>query len=177
MTPTLLDTVKQLLVNQFQAALCTLGVCIDRCPDALWDAPVANLKFCQVAFHTLFFADLYLGHDVKSISQQSFHRANPQFFCDYEELEHKPQTQTYDKPGIKDYLQHVRAKATSVIMAETAESLAATPGFEWHKFSRAEMHVYNTRHLQHHAAQLILRLRLDVKGFDIPWIGSGWRDL
>jgi hypothetical protein len=177
MTSPILDTVKQLLANQFQAALCTLGICIDRCPDPIWNAPVANLKFCQVAFHTLFFTDLYLGHDVQSLRQQPFHQANPQFFRDYEELEHRPQTLMYDKPAIQSYLQHVRGKAVTVIGAETPESLAVCPGFEWLKFSRAEVHVYNIRHVQHHAAQLILRLRLDAKEVGIPWIGSGWRDL
>jgi len=37
---------------------------------------------------------------------------------------------------------------------------------------RAELHVYNIRRIQHHAAQLNLRLRLDTN-VDIPWIGSG----
>jgi hypothetical protein len=176
MTSPLLDTLRQLLASQFQAALCTLSLCVDRCPDDLWNAPVAHLKFCQVAFHALFFADLYLGRDVRSLHQQPYHQANPQFFRDYEELENRPQTLTYDKPGITAYLQHVRTKAATVIAAETAESLADTPGFEWHTFSRAQTHAYNTRHLQHHAAQLSLRLRLGASA-DIPWIRSGWRDL
>ena len=41
--------------------------------------------------------------------------------------------------------------------------------------SRAELYVYNTRHLQHHAAQLSLRLRLDA-GVHTPWFGGGWRE-
>jgi hypothetical protein len=40
---------------------------------------------------------------------------------------------------------------------------------------RAELHVYNIRHIQHHSAQLIMRLRLDCD-VDVPWISSGWRD-
>jgi MFS superfamily sulfate permease-like transporter len=32
---------------------------------------------------------------------------------------------------------------------------------------------YITRHIQHHAAQLILRLRRDFE-VDIPWFKSGW---
>ncbi|MBC7855863.1 MAG: hypothetical protein IAF94_20740 [Pirellulaceae bacterium] len=35
----------------------------------------------------------------------------------------------------------------------------------------ARLHV---RHIQHHAAQFILRLRLDTE-VEIPWIGAGWR--
>jgi hypothetical protein len=42
------------------------------------------------------------------------------------------------------------------------------------QFSRGELHVCNFRHLQHHAAQLSLRLRSDA-GVEIPSVGSGWR--
>ena len=51
----MLDTTKAVLVNQLHAALSTLNACIERCPDAAWDGPIANLTFCQVVFHALFF--------------------------------------------------------------------------------------------------------------------------
>ena len=170
----MLDTLKQLIAQQFEAALCTLSACIDRCPETVWNARVGNLAFCQVAFHTLFYADYYLGRDEASF-RQPFHRDNPQFFRDYEELEDRVQVQLYDKPSVQKYVQHVRTKAAQAIAAETAETLGAWSGFERRTFSRAELYVYNMRHLQHHAAQLSLRLRLDAK-LEIPWFGSGWRD-
>ena len=172
----MLDIVKEVLTSQFQAALCTLNACIARCPEAAWDAPIGNLKFCQVAFHTLFFADLYLGHDVKSLSRQPFHRAHADYFRNYEELEDRMVQLLYDKPTTLAYVQHVREKSAQAIAAETQESLMTRPGFEWLKFSRAEVYGYNTRHLQHHAAQLSLRLRIDHK-IEIPWIGTRWREL
>jgi hypothetical protein len=58
-TNVMLDTIKQLLISQFEASLCTVGHCVGRCPDSVWNAPVAKYPFCQVAFHTLFFADFY----------------------------------------------------------------------------------------------------------------------
>jgi hypothetical protein len=51
--------------------------------------------------------------------------------------------------------------------------LAGPSGFRRRKCSRAELHVYNVRHIQHHAAQLILRLRLDTD-VDVPWVGQAW---
>ncbi|MEK6262388.1 MAG: DinB family protein [Planctomycetota bacterium] len=169
----MLDTFKELVTNQFAAAFCMLETCNDRCPDAAWDAPVANLKFCQVAFHTLFYADFYLGRNADALRRQPFHHDHQQFFRDYEELEDRTQVLLYDKPSIKTYLDHCRKKALEVIAAETAESLAGPSGFERRTFSRAELHVLNIRHIQHHAAQLSLRLRIDFHQ-DIPWIGSGW---
>ena len=44
------------------------------------------------------------------------------------------------------------------------------------RISLAELYVFIIRHVQHHAAQLILRLRLDAD-LDVPWIGAGWREL
>ena len=169
----MLDTFKQLLAHQYQATLCTLNACIDCCPEAAWDAPVANLTFSQVAFHTLFFTDLYLAPDVESLRTQTFHRDHPGFFRDYEELEPRRQQHGYDRPSIKRYLEHCREKARAVILAETEQSLNGPSGFDWKEYNRAELHVTNIRHIQHHAAQLSLRLRIDF-GVDVPWVGSGW---
>lgn len=172
----MLNTLKTLLAGQFSAALATLNLCIERCPDVAWNAPVANLKFCQVAFHTLIFADLYLGRDDEhTFRRQPFHLAHADVFRDYEEMEDRPQQLLYEKPFIRLYMQHCRTKVVEIIAAETAESLAAPCGLPRRNFSRAELYIYNTRHLQHHAAQLSLRLRLD-HGVDIPWVSSGWRD-
>ena len=170
----MVDTFKELIARQFEAALCTLNTCIEQCPAAAWDAPVANLAFCQAVFHALFYADCYLGKDSASLRQQAFHREHPDFFRDYEELEDREQQLMYDKEAIITYLAFCRRKASEVIAAETADTLRERCGFDWLPFSRAELYVYNIRHVQHHAAQLSLRLRLSA-GVDIPWAGSGWR--
>jgi hypothetical protein len=172
----MLDTVKELIANQFEAVFCTLNVCIDRCPEISWEVSVANHRFCQVAFHTLFYADFYLGPDEESFRRQPFHRDHADFFRGYEEFEDHAPTLLYDKPSIQTYLEHCRQKASETIALETAESLTAPACFARRCFSRAELHVYNIRHVQHHAAQLSLRLRLDSQQ-DIPWIGSGWREM
>jgi hypothetical protein len=170
----MLASIKTLLTNQFEAALCTLDASIDHCPDAGWNVRVGNLVFCQVAFHTLFYTDFYLGLDEESFRHQPFHLANAGFFRDYEELLDRPQVLLYDKPGVKAYLEHCRTKAAAAICAETADSLTSPCGFPRRNMTRAELYVYNMRHVQHHAAQLSLRLRLDF-GQNISWVGSGWQ--
>ena len=171
----MLETFKQLLAHQYAAALCTLNACIERCPDANWNAPVGSLAFCQVAFHALFFTDLYLGQDKEALRRQPFHRDHERFFRDYEELEDRPQQWLYERPFIRAYLGHCRDKASQAVAAETEQTLEARAGFG-RDYSRAELHVVNIRHLQHHAAQLSLRLRLDAH-VQVPWFGSGWRDV
>lgn len=159
------------VIHQFQAAFAMLDRCVDHCPASQWESPVVNLKFCQVAFHALFFTDVYLGVDLKSLREQSFHREHPELFADYEELEDRPQQQIYSKDDAKMYLQHCRDKAEAVIGGETEASLAMTPGFDWLEFSRAEVHLYNLRHLNHHIAQLSMRLRMGT-GDGVAWVKS-----
>jgi len=170
----MLDTVKELLAHQYEAALCTLNHCIGRCPESAWNAPVGNLAFCQVAFHTLFFTDLYLGADEAALRRQTFHREHDDVFRDYEELEPRPQQLFYKRPWIRQYVDHCRQKALDVVAVETAESLMSGHGFERRPTTRAELHVSNIRHIQHHAAQMSLRLRID-QGIEVPWVGWGWR--
>jgi hypothetical protein len=171
----MLNTFKELTASQFEAAFCTLGLCIDRCPASHWNARVANYLFCQLAFHSLVFADYYLGQNEEAFREQPFHREHAEFFGDYEEFEDRTPQSRYEKAALKTYLDFCRRKAADVVAAETAESLDARAGFARRTFSRAELHVYNIRHIQHHAAQLSLRLRLDAD-INIPWVGSGWRE-
>lgn len=170
----MLDTVKELLAHQYEAALGTLNICIDRCPEEAWNAPVANLALCQVAFHALFFTDVYLGPDEESVRLQPFHVEHTGVFRDYEELEPRTQQLLYERSWIRTYLDHCRREAADVVAAETAESLTSGHGFPRRPPSRAELHVYNIRRIQHHAAQLSLRPRPDA-GVDVPWVGWGWR--
>jgi len=169
----MLATIKQVIAGQFDAALCTLSTSIDRCPDAAWKSKIANYEFSQVTFHTLIYADYYLGDGDETFRGQAFHLDNEGRFGDYEEFEDRVRVTLYERPFIQSYLAHCRSKATEVLTAETAESLSARSPFSWLPFTRAEVHVYNIRHIQHHAAQLILRLRRDYHQ-DMPWFKSGW---
>ena len=169
------DILAELLAHQFEASLCTLHLAIVRCPESSWNQRVAAWKFCQVAFHAVFFADIYLqpSDDVEVLKRQPFHVEHAADFRDYEELQDREQVLLYRKPFVLSYLQNVRRKAAETIAREAADVLAGPSGFARRKCSRAELHVYNIRHIQHHAAQLILRLRLDAQ-IDIPWVGHVW---
>ena len=170
-------TLVELLLHQFEASLCTLHLAIARCPEANWEKAVGTLRFCQVGFHAVFFADLYLqaGEGLEGLRGQGFHVEHAGEFGDYEELEDREPVRVYGKPFVMEYLKFVRSKARETVSRESEEVLAGPSGFSWRKCSRAELHVYNIRHIQHHAAQLSLRLRVDA-GVEIPWVGHGWRD-
>lgn len=169
------DVLRELLRNQFEAAFCTLSLCLEQCPDELWQEPVGNEPFSRVVFHTLFFADMYLSADEESFRKQQFHLDNAELFGDYEQLQWRDAVCIYERAPLQEYLSFCRAKAIDVFSAETDESLAAPCGFPRRDLSRAELHVYSMRHIQHHVAQLSLRLRLSAD-IGIPWVGSGWSD-
>jgi hypothetical protein len=171
-----LETYKQLIVNQYEAVLSALNFCVDRCPDDLWTAPVGGSAFCQAVFHALFYADFYLEPGEESLRQQPFHHANPDFFRDYEELEDRQPVQLYTRAEIKRYLQHCREKAAATLAAESAAILSGPAGFARRSFTRAELHIYNIRHLQDHGSQLGMYLGAQA-GFEMPWFGSGWREV
>lgn len=165
------EIVKEMLAHQYHAALQMMEMCIESCPESNWNTPVGSLTFNQVAFHALFFTDYYLGKNEAEFREQQYHRDHGDFFRTYEELEDRRQELQYDRNGIRDYLSHCRQKMSDALAAETACTLAAPSGFPRREFSRAELHVLNIRHLQHHTAQLSLRLRLDA-AVEIPWSGS-----
>ena len=173
----MVDTLKELLTHQYEASLSALNLAVARCPESSWNQRVATWTFCQAAFHVVFFADVYLqsGDDIEAFKRQTFHVEHKEAFRDYEEFADHPPVLLYAKSFVLTYLQHVRGKARETIARESAEVLAGPSGFQRRKCSRAELHVYNIRHIQHHAAQLSLRLRLDAD-VDVPWVGHAWKD-
>ena len=171
----LLNTVRSSLISQYAATLRTLEHCLEACSDQRWNAPVAAMTFDQVVFHALVFTDVYLGLELASLKEQEFHGRHQAEFGDYEEFEQRPPVQRYSKSFVGDYLTHCLNKSNEVINAETEESLETSPGFEWLPCSRLEVHVYNIRHLHHHAAQLAIHLRLQ-DDVSIPWVGQGGRN-
>ena len=172
------ETLKKLIVNQYEAAFCTLNMCMERCPDAAWNRPVHKHLFCQVVFHTLFYADYYLGENEAAFRRQPYHLANEKFFADYEELRDCQPQALYDKAGIRSYMKHCRAKASAALAAETASSLSAPCSFARREFSRTELHIYNIRHIQHHTGQLSAYLRRADPALRDPnaldWVDTGW---
>ncbi|MFK7770161.1 MAG: DinB family protein [Mariniblastus sp.] len=166
---------KDLIRNQYLAAFRTLKHCIDGCPDESWHQAVCNHSFSQSVFHSLFFADVYLGADPQAVEDQDFHRQHADVFAGYEEWEPSIPSKQYKREFIVSYLDHCQEKAKFVIGQFTNENLEQRSGFDWIDGTVAEVHVYNIRHIQHHAAQLSLRLRLDHK-VEVPWVKSGWEN-
>lgn len=173
----------RILSTQFDAALCMLDECIRACPEAQWDAPVAKYTFWQVAYHTLCFTDFYLSQSEAAFRARIGEGQggapgggglHPKGMA---ELDDEYPSRRFVKAELEEYATICRGKSAEAFAAETDESLAGPSGFSRLPFSRAELHIYSTRHIQHHAGQLaaVLRRAGVVGEVELRWVRSGWR--
>jgi uncharacterized damage-inducible protein DinB len=125
-----------------------------------------------VAYHTLFYADLYLSTSEEAFQLRAIHLRGG-------DERGEAASQGVSKEELLADVSVVRQKLIDIVAAETAESLAGPSGFSWRKTSRAELHIYNLRHVQHHTGAMYAFLRrVDPTLADnkaLPWVGNGWR--
>jgi hypothetical protein len=158
------SSLKILLWQQYGAAIDMLSDAISLCPDELWTAVLWKDtddarygQFWFVAYHTLFWLDLYLTGDYVSFKPPApFIRGA---------LPEKP----YTKEQVQIYLDQCRRKCHTTIEALTDEKANQCCTFDWIEASFLEMQLYNMRHVQEHASQLNLVLgQHDIVGLD--WV-------
>ena len=165
----MIENYKSAIANQINASLQMLGAAIQGCDEERWHEPVAKMSFAQLAFHTLFYTDLYLGPNIDAMKAQAFHQEYASSFGDYEELANQPQTTRYERNFIDAYLPFVAEKAQQAIQRETPETLEQPADFPWLKMNRFELHPYNIRHINYHVGQFSL-LGLQEKNQSLAWV-------
>jgi hypothetical protein len=168
-----ITVIQSAIGGQYGAALTMLHRCVENAEAGTWLAPVGQFPFWHIAYHTLFFADLYLAPEEKAFEPQEFHRADYQFLGPQSWAPQKKfiADKPYDQQTLAAYLQTCRAKAKQVVAGEADAILAGPSGFSWLPFTRLELHLYNIRHIQHHAGQLGAALRRQGnKG--VGWVRS-----
>jgi DinB superfamily len=147
---------KTIVWQQFGAAIDMLGNAIRACPDDLWSDRSKRPEYWYLAYHTLFWLDLYLSGPVEGF-------APPAPFT-LEELDPAgllPE-RPYTKKELLTYLEHCRKKCSALIEALTDTRGNERYRFGWGEASYSELLLYNMRHVQHHAAQLNLILRQQI---------------
>ena len=157
-------SVNRMLWRQFGAAIDMLDDSIRLCPDPLWTAILwkdeddpAYGQFWFVAYHTLFWIDLYLTGASEGFKPPApFIRGA---------LPEKP----YTKDQILTYLNQCRRNVQATFETLTDEKANQRCTFEWFESSYLELQLYCMRHVQEHASQLNLVLgQHDVPGLD--WV-------
>jgi hypothetical protein len=144
---------REALARQFGAAIDMLENAIHACPDPLWSAGPPWQQFWYLASHTLFWLDYYLAD-----APEAFRPRAPFGLEEMDPAGVLP-PRAFTRAELLGYLAHARARCRAVMAALDDESAARPCGFPRRDGSVFELHLYNLRHVQHHAAQLQLLLR------------------
>ena len=151
---------QQLLISQYGAALKMLGQIIRLCPETLWTAGQQH-PFWKTVYHALHFTNFYLSENEHSFSPWQLHEPGNHRF------EHKGGP-VYSK---EELLQLLHQTEQSLAGRLDLQDMQAPSGFEWLPMNKAELHLYNIRHIQHHVGQLTERLHVaGITG--IEWVGK-----
>lgn len=171
------------LKSQYHASLDMLRQAIEACPGDLWVDKAYTNPFWRITYHTLYFVHFYLQPKASDFSPWEQHQTYiqdmddipaPPEFQDLGELPHRPpQTgEPYTKEQMLEYWKICDDMIDSVV--DTVELSSTESGFFWYKIPKVEHQMVNLRHVQHHTAQLMerLRTRCDI---GIRWTGARGR--
>jgi hypothetical protein len=168
------DVLRTILKSQLHAALAMLRDGIEKCPDELWyDASRGN-AFWQIAYHTVFFAHMYLHRDLEAFQPWERHYADAQH-ADGLPGKIDPDSPLpvlpppYSRADVLEYWQVCDDMVDPSI--DTVDLHRDECGFHWYQLTKLEHQLVNIRHIQHHAAQLADRLRAS-ENIGMRWIGA-----
>ncbi len=154
------SNLKTSIWQQFGASIDYLADTMSACPVSLWqaslwqtqDKPPEFAQFWYVAYHTLFWLDLYLTG-----TEEGFLPPKP--FTLIEQYADGPLPErVYTKDELQAYLKDCRQKCHTTIESLTDETVQRRCLFSWGECSFLELLIYNMRHVHGHASQLNMLL-------------------
>lgn len=160
------------LRRQYGAALRMLREALATCPPEAWNA--APVGVWQLAYHALFFTHLYLMPDEASFAPWPGHRGDVQHGDGLpgpaDPDDHRPLLPpAYAQDDVLAYLAWIEERLERwIAMLDLA---SASSGFSWYPVPKLDHQLVNLRHLQHHAAQVVQRVR-DAGGDPGGWIAA-----
>ncbi len=165
---------KVVLWNQFGAAIDMLESALEACPETLWtkrmwdDSNIpAFSEFWYVAYHTLFWLDLYLYGSVEGFTPP------PPYTLDELDPRGILPERVYTREELQSYLAHCREKCRLTLETLTDEKAHRICKFTWSKdgLPFAELLLDNMRHVQEHGAQLHMFLGQQA-GIQSRWVAK-----
>ena len=160
-------SLQAVLKSQYHASLSMLRDAIDACPPELWTDPSYVNPFWHVAYHTLFYTDLYLQASESAFVPWEHHRPKYNFFPS------GPEAARSLTPYSIDEVRACCARCDAMIdsAVDRLDLNAPESGFPWYKMSKLEHQFVNLRHIQHHTGQLAERIR-QTTGRGVGWVGG-----
>jgi hypothetical protein len=151
--------IKDVIQSQYLAALAMLKQAITKCPPDVWDAPQDKDKFWFKAYHTLYYARLYLkttGRGLVRWKKRSFSQNGV----------------SLSKEEILAYLAFVQQEVADNI---PVMDLDAKSGYNWLPSNKLELQLDNIRHIQQHTGELYERLS-NHKNIKLGWVSQRSRE-
>jgi hypothetical protein len=167
------DAIRTIIWQQLGAAIDMLENALRACPDELWSAslwksatqPAGLSEFWYLAYHTLFWLDLYLTG-----SAAGFTPPAPFTLAELDPQGLLPDRK-YTKAELLAYLEHGRRKSRAAVEALTDERARQLCSFSWGETMYAGLLLDNMRHVQEHTAQLNMYLG-QTTGWSPHWVGK-----
>lgn len=169
------ELLRAVLKSQYHASLAMLWQTIEKCPEDLWYSKDQVNAFWQVAYHTLYFAHLYLQPNEAAFKPWKHHQAHVQ----HEDAQAGPPDpnstlpllpEPYTREQVLEYWRFCDAIVDSAV--DALDPLSPESGFHWYKVTKLEHQIINIRHIQLGAAQLAARLRARLN-LGLDWVGTG----
>jgi hypothetical protein len=158
-------TIKEIIKSQYYAVLEMLKLAIAECPEHLWQNADYKVPFWHIAYHTLFFAHLYLHRSEDDFVPWEKHN---QAYISLASSGEKGETL---EPFRKDELLAYHALCCEQVEEKVNSlDLETESGFDWLPFDKFELQIYNIRHIQQHTGELYERLGAS-EGIELAWVG------
>lgn len=153
---------REMAWHQFAIAIDELEKAIILCPDGLWEGRLWEDEpdqwvakgfgtFWYLVYHTLFWLDLYLTG-----AEEGFLPPAPFDLVEMQANETLPRT--YGREELLNYLDHCRRRCEETILGLNEDGARRNCEFAWGRVPFGELLLYTMRHVQEHAAQLLLFL-------------------
>jgi hypothetical protein len=140
----------------------------------VWDDRSSGAPVWHLAYHTLFYLDLYLSESEEAFRPAAFHRENSNFLRDLPFPPYVVMTpaEVYHRAQLLEYLDQCREKCFRVLADLSEEKCRERSSFPWLDFSVGDLMLYNMRHVQHHTGQLNFILQ-QLTGSAPGWVILG----
>jgi hypothetical protein len=166
-------TWRKALWEQFGASIDMFANAVRTCPNELWRVRLWGehseqpelAEFWYIAYHTLFWLDLYLSGAV-----EGFMPPAPFSLDELDPAGIVPEP-PYTRAELQTYLEHCRKKCQATIEGLTDGQTRRQCNFPWGKISFAALLLDTMRHVQEHGAQLSMILGQKV-GADPRWVAQ-----
>ncbi len=159
---------KQVLQNQYNKCLNILSEAIKNYSEDLWyDNKNYKSPAWQIAYHGLFFANIYCSATESGI------KSWPKSKDDYHFFHNKPWppfeeiiiNEPYTKDEMLEFLEFVKSNIPEYLLDMQPEERCWP---HWYDENQLEFHINNIRHIQHHIAEIIERHDI-VSSFKYDW--------